>query len=55
MERTVNADEHPAVPRMNTDDDIYNGYFIPAGSTIIVNSWAVAHDSARYGPHPENI
>lgn len=24
---------------MVTKDDIYNGYFIPAGTTIIGNTW----------------
>lgn len=25
---------------MVTKDDIYNGYFIPAGTTIIGNTWS---------------
>jgi cytochrome P450 len=27
------------VPRRVIKDDIYNGYFIPAGATIIENTW----------------
>jgi cytochrome P450 len=28
-------------PHANTEDDYYNGYFIPKGSTILGNLWAV--------------
>ncbi|KAJ7099725.1 cytochrome P450 [Mycena epipterygia] len=34
-----------------TKDDIYNGYLIPEGSTIIANIWAITHDSELY-PNP---
>lgn len=27
------------VPRTTVADDVYNGYFIPAGSIIMFNSW----------------
>ncbi|KAF8645514.1 hypothetical protein AX16_007798 [Volvariella volvacea WC 439] len=34
------------------EDDIYEGYHIPAGSTIIANIWAITHDSEIYpDPH----
>ena len=29
------------VPRRVTEDDTYNGYFIPAGATIFANIWFV--------------
>jgi cytochrome P450 len=29
-------------PHANTEDDYYNGYFIPKGSTILGNLWAVS-------------
>ena len=30
------------VPKVVMEDDIYNGYFIPAGATIIENLWYVS-------------
>ncbi|KAF9022880.1 cytochrome P450 [Hymenopellis radicata] len=29
-------------------DDVYNGYFIPAGSIVLGNSWALLHDGDVY-------
>ena len=29
-------------PRQSTADDEYNGYFIPEGSMLMMNSWLVA-------------
>ncbi|KIJ66689.1 hypothetical protein HYDPIDRAFT_85510 [Hydnomerulius pinastri MD-312] len=40
-----------SVPHSNVHDDIYRGYFIPKGVTIIPNVWAMAHDETRY-PEP---
>ncbi|KAK0187384.1 cytochrome P450 [Armillaria mellea] len=40
-----------ALPHRSTKDDHYNGYFIPAGSIVIPNSWAVLHDPDVY-PSP---
>ncbi|KAM5539713.1 hypothetical protein V8D89_006526 [Ganoderma adspersum] len=38
-----------ALPRTYTgEDDEYNGYRIPKGSLVIVNSWAFAHDPRNY-------
>ncbi|KAJ2928477.1 hypothetical protein H1R20_g8621, partial [Candolleomyces eurysporus] len=42
-----------AVPHFATEDDVYNGYCIPAGSTVFANSWAVLHDETVYGPNPD--
>jgi len=39
------------VPKRVVDDDTYNGYFIPAGTTMIENVWAIFHDESIY-PSP---
>ncbi|KAF9445128.1 cytochrome P450 [Macrolepiota fuliginosa MF-IS2] len=36
------------IPHSNDEDDIYEGYFIPKGSTIIGNIWAIHMDPKRY-------
>ncbi|KAG7094933.1 hypothetical protein E1B28_005736 [Marasmius oreades] len=38
-----------AFPHKLTSDDSYNGYFLPGGSVIVPNSWAILHDPAVYG------
>ncbi|KIY50241.1 cytochrome P450 [Fistulina hepatica ATCC 64428] len=38
-----------AMPHMNTEDDVFRGYFIPKGSLIIGNSWGILHDEEVYG------
>lgn len=40
-----------AVPHMLTRDDEYEGMFLPGGSLIIPNSWAIANDEVAY-PEP---
>ena len=30
------------VPKRVTEDDIYNGYLIPAGATVVENTWWVS-------------
>ncbi|PSR97715.1 hypothetical protein PHLCEN_2v4273 [Hermanssonia centrifuga] len=37
-----------------TEDDVYRGYHIPGGSTVIANSWAILHDPATY-PDPDKF
>ncbi|KAJ6570090.1 cytochrome P450 [Mycena vulgaris] len=43
-----------AVPHAVTEDDIYRGYRIPAGSVVIANSWAMLHDESVY-PEPHTF
>ena len=38
-------------PHVAAQDDIYNGYFIPKGSIVLGNSWAICHDE-RLFPDP---
>ncbi|GJE96511.1 cytochrome P450 [Phanerochaete sordida] len=41
-----------ATPHRTMSDDVYNGRFIPSGSVIFGNSWAMLHDPATYpAPH----
>ncbi|KAN0118658.1 Cytochrome P450 [Russula decolorans] len=40
-----------AVPHRLTVDDVYEGYFLPAGSIVIGNTWAVLHDETVF-PEP---
>ncbi|THH18493.1 hypothetical protein EW146_g2521 [Bondarzewia mesenterica] len=39
------------VPHCSTADDVYNGYFIPKGSIVMGNAWAILHDPEQY-PDP---
>jgi len=41
-----------AVPKRVMQDDVYRGYFIPAGATVIQNVWAIFRDPNIY-PDPE--
>ncbi|KAK1230833.1 hypothetical protein PQX77_006073 [Marasmius sp. AFHP31] len=41
-----------AAPHRAVQDDVYEGFFIPAGTTIVANAWAVLHDENVYGPNP---
>ncbi|KAI0263094.1 cytochrome P450 [Gloeopeniophorella convolvens] len=42
------------IPHKLISDDIYGGYFLPAGSTVIGNAWAMLHDE-RVFPEPEKF
>ncbi|KAF7374567.1 O-methylsterigmatocystin oxidoreductase [Mycena sanguinolenta] len=48
----------PAVPlgvaHASTADDVYDGYFIPKGTTVISNIWAMTRDESIY-PEPERF
>ncbi|KAJ0159656.1 O-methylsterigmatocystin oxidoreductase [Colletotrichum tanaceti] len=37
-----------AIPHATTQDDIYQGYHIPANTTILMNIWAISHDPDEY-------
>jgi len=37
-----------ALPHAAVAEDIYEGYRIPAGSTVIANSWSILHDPEMY-------
>ncbi|KAF8917194.1 cytochrome P450 [Mucidula mucida] len=37
-----------AIAHAAVSDDIYEGYFIPKGSTVFGNAWAILHDEATY-------
>ncbi|KAF9447473.1 cytochrome P450 [Macrolepiota fuliginosa MF-IS2] len=39
------------LPHMSTENDIYRGYFIPAGTLIMGNSWTILHDPETF-PDP---
>ncbi|KAF8880683.1 cytochrome P450 [Infundibulicybe gibba] len=43
-----------AVAHSSTQDDEYDGYFIPKGSVIIGNTWAILHDPEEF-PQPEQF
>jgi cytochrome P450 len=38
-------------PKALMEDDIYKGYHIPKGATVIENTWAILHDPSVY-PEP---
>ncbi|KIJ28554.1 hypothetical protein M422DRAFT_235598 [Sphaerobolus stellatus SS14] len=40
-----------ALPHYTTEDNVYEGYYIPAKTTIMGNSWALMHDPEEY-PEP---
>ncbi|PPQ74460.1 hypothetical protein CVT24_000033 [Panaeolus cyanescens] len=40
-----------SLPHATSEDDWYNGYFIPKGTIILGNIWAMNHDEERY-PDP---
>ncbi|KAI0063312.1 cytochrome P450 [Artomyces pyxidatus] len=40
-----------AFPHATTEDDEYQGYFIPKGSFVIANAWSILHDPEAY-PDP---
>ncbi|KAJ7672763.1 CyP450 monooxygenase [Mycena rosella] len=42
------------VPHATIADDVYEGYFIPKGATIISNIWAMTHDESIY-PEPDRF
>jgi len=43
-----------AIPHATTKDDTYQGYFIPANTTVIMNTWAINHNPDDY-PSPDTF
>lgn len=43
-----------AVAHRLTEDDVYKGMFMPAGSVVLGNVWAMLHDERHY-PEPERF
>jgi len=41
------------VPHRLIADDIYNGMFLPKGSIVMGNAWAMSRDMSEYAPDPE--
>ncbi|KAF9465137.1 cytochrome P450 [Collybia nuda] len=42
-------------PHSTSADDIYKGYFIPSGTVVLPNIWAILHDPKEYAdPHVFN-
>ncbi|PSR85691.1 cytochrome P450 [Coniella lustricola] len=41
-------------PHASTEDDYYRGYYIPAGTTVLGNSWAINMNEAYY-PNPHHF
>ncbi|KAI0274193.1 cytochrome P450 [Russula aff. rugulosa BPL654] len=42
------------LPHSSTTDDVYKGFFIPKGSIVVANAWAILHDPETY-PDPEEF
>lgn len=42
------------VPHASTEDDVYRGFFIPKGSVLVANAWAVLHNPEVY-PDPDEF
>jgi len=43
-----------AIPHAVTQDNVYEGYFIPKGAVVIGNTWAILHDPVLY-PEPDDF
>ncbi|KAI9462874.1 cytochrome P450 [Lactarius psammicola] len=39
-----------ALPHTTTEDDWYNGMFVPKGTLVLTNLWHCNHESSSYGP-----
>ncbi|OJT13618.1 O-methylsterigmatocystin oxidoreductase [Trametes pubescens] len=42
------------VPHRTMRDDEFHGYFVPAGTNVLPNAWAMLHDPAAY-PDPDEF
>lgn len=45
---SIDSEHPPALPHATIEDDYYNGYYIPKGSTVIGNVWAIHRDPKRF-------
>ncbi|KAF8586652.1 cytochrome P450 [Ramaria rubella] len=43
------------VPHRVTQDDVYGNHFIPKGSIVIGNTWAILHNEKDFGPEPDKF
>ncbi|THU83604.1 cytochrome P450 [Dendrothele bispora CBS 962.96] len=43
-----------SVPHASTEDDVYMGYFIPKGTTVISSIWSIHRDPETY-PNPDEF
>ena len=43
------------LPHTLSEDDVYNGYHIAAGSTVLVNVWSIFRNEEMYGPDTERF
>ncbi|KAH7921033.1 cytochrome P450 [Leucogyrophana mollusca] len=43
------------IPHATSSDDVYDGYFIPKGSLVIINIWAMGRDENKYSDVDEFI
>ncbi|KAF7420894.1 hypothetical protein PC9H_011412 [Pleurotus ostreatus] len=43
-----------ALPHASTSDDEYDGYFIPKGTIVMANTWALLNDPSVY-PNPDDF
>ncbi|KIK55664.1 hypothetical protein GYMLUDRAFT_230714 [Collybiopsis luxurians FD-317 M1] len=44
----------PLVPRLVTQDDVYEGYFIPKDTIVFANVWSIFHDEEEF-PNPSQF
>ncbi|KAF9038255.1 cytochrome P450 [Rhodocollybia butyracea] len=44
-----------AIPHCTAQEDVYRGYYIPANTLVLGNSWAILHDPAVYGDDVEEF
>ncbi|TFK69827.1 cytochrome P450 [Pluteus cervinus] len=42
-----------AAPHATCEDDVYRGYAIPKGTTVVGNSWAMLRDESLFGPETD--
>ncbi|KAF7365091.1 Cytochrome p450 [Mycena venus] len=43
-----------AIAHAASEDDVYEGYFIPKGTMVLPNVWAMVHDESTY-PNPDQF